>query len=74
MIDVVYGFKRSGGSIESMQAKFIYTMNILLNLRNGKKIMFNLHRESNLKELLKFFKRKKIPISENAKKRLEVND
>ncbi|OGJ21561.1 hypothetical protein A3K73_09410 [Candidatus Pacearchaeota archaeon RBG_13_36_9] len=71
MLDVLTGWANEDAS--GMSLKWGHAMNITLKLKDKNEITLNLHRKSNLIELLKFFKSKNISFSGKAEKMLEDN-
>lgn len=72
-IDVDYGLKNIRTK-EIARFKAGYHANLLFKLEKGDSIILNVHKKSNIQELLKFFKNKYIQLSDGALEIIETRD
>jgi hypothetical protein len=68
--DALMNAKRSGFGLRLN----IFVNNAILCMRDGRKIMLNMHWKSNLIEILRFFESKKIKLSDKAVEFLKENN
>ena len=73
-VDISYGFKnprlsRPGSALRhkaGYSVKFTYHADVIIQLKGSKELIINVHRKGNIVELLKFFRKKHINLSEPA--------